>query len=750
MTKNQLETATENKKQPAIRLLALNLPKPQVNLEDFKQIYQRVAYSSVISSTSADGKLIERAVSLIYLLIYEGGATSSFPVQKIENLLIDVEAARHGYIRWGHKSRKSNKDEKTAVGPRQFLYQFSRCHLLAFLLFRMTEMGAKNGDLILPKLTRAGLDRAKSKLDWLKQVKGEPTWAKVFRAFLNYQLSLVNKKGLDKQNFKVEFSDLTNAALIHLYDFEHPILLEARRGRLVSAPMPDAQFGVFLPVSGKKVSIKRKKSVNDNGEENSSITEQTEEYCVGEQTDSLMVTDDDTESERTSPISFKQSAIKELRKFLNYIVDSNNSYPQAVVFGEKLLAQELFSEKVCGDIHYLFLWIIERLKRGKKKQNLASSIFTYSQRLLYLLESFGNDRFSDLTLDDFVLFLSQYSTANAAKAYRGGAKFFHNYLKNELGIKVQDIDWNSPRLRFYEGYRERELLTEQHFQKLFRQANGSNIITQTQMEIVLLLLRRAGLRCGEIALLRIGDFHNITETRIFVRFSKSSAGKRTLPLHLLLDETELKLVMEYLITIKKTVKNNKKVLKKPFISFSNGEPLLPEQIGAEIAKIIKTADLPVHITAHSLRHAFASALFAAWWLKETESLSQIYAVNTDKTWARKALSQFCRPGIEERAVTIADDIRRLMGHASLEVTFERYIHTLDLVAADAVRLAEEVNPKLYLNFNAAASLLKITTRQSRDVFPKQNRIKPKKGSKTPLIELSILEKELIDRLIELG
>ncbi len=254
----------------------------------------------------------------------------------------------------------------------------------------------------------------------------------------------------------------------------------------------------------------------------------------------------------------------------------------------------------------------------------------------------------------------------------------------------------------------------------------------------------------EIALLRIGDFHNIKETRIFVRFSKSSAGKRTLPLHLLLDETELKLMMEYLKTIKKSVKTNKKVLKKSFISFPNGESLSPEQIGAEVAKVIKTAELPVHVTAHSLRHAFASGSFAAWWLKETNSLSRTYAVNKDKTWAKEALSQFCRSGIEDRAVTIADDIRRLMGHASLEVTFERYIHTLDLVAADAVRLAEHVNPKLYLNSNAAALLIGITNRQARDVFPKQNRIKLEKSSKTPLIELDILEEELIDRLMKLS
>jgi len=83
----------------------------------------------------------------------------------------------------------------------------------------------------------------------------------------------------------------------------------------------------------------------------------------------------------------------------------------------------------------------------------------------------------------------------------------------------------------------------------------------------------------------------------------------------------------------------------------------------------------------------ASGLLAAYWLRISgqSNVSELYKQN----WTVKALFSLGRPDVEGQAVIYTDDVRRLLGHASLEVTFERYIHTVDLIAANAIHLAEQ-------------------------------------------------------------
>ncbi len=360
-----------------------------------------------------------------------------------------------------------------------------------------------------------------------------------------------------------------------------------------------------------------------------------------------------------------------------------------------------------------------------------------------MIENFDGTRFGDLTLEDIILFLSQYATANAARGYRSVARAFHTFLKEELKMPACDINWDSPTLHFSSGYRERELITESEFGELFGNANRSSLLDESQMQIVLLLLRRAGLRCGEAARLTVGDFAlGVDELRLNVRFSKSDAGRRSLPLHLLLDDKELKLMLDFLKPSREKLFSDKRWFNQPLIGTSDGEYFEPEQISAEVGKAMKAAGLATH-TAHGLRHAFASGLLAAWWLRLT-GVRDLANFNDD-AWARDALQQFCRPNIEGRAVTYADDIRRLMGHASLTVTLERYIHVIDLITADAVRLGENSAPASLMDINAAANLAGVTPREVRRRFPVDLRLKSE-SREVAKIETTLIEKWLISRL----
>lgn len=168
-----------------------------------------------------------------------------------------------------------------------------------------------------------------------------------------------------------------------------------------------------------------------------------------------------------------------------------------------------------------------------------------------------------------------------------------------------------------------------------------------------------------------------------LKVSKSDAGKRILPLHLLLNESELAIFRLYFQTINAGVLRKRDHLVQSFIKTADGKSLLDHHISTEIKKVLDENGLTSQ-TAHSLRHGFASALLCAIWLRQSAVRHSESKTTPSACWARKAIEQFGRADVEGRALTYIDDIRRLMGHSSIEVTFEQYIHVFDLITADAV------------------------------------------------------------------
>jgi site-specific recombinase XerD len=315
-----------------------------------------------------------------------------------------------------------------------------------------------------------------------------------------------------------------------------------------------------------------------------------------------------------------------------------------------------------------------------------------------------------LTTDDLILFLSQYSTVAAAKNYLSTFKTFYDYLKSEHNASLQIIDWNNPGLKFSKDFREVELITETQFQHLLTHSSASTLLPPEQMQLVLLLMRRAGLRCSEVSFLRVLDFISFGQLKLSINFSKSVAGKRDLPLYLLFSENELNLFLNYYKPKYLQCLDDPRYLLSPFIH--NKTFLTPQQIGTQVAKVIEAAGL-LSQTAHKLRHGFASSLLAAWWIRHLQQRQKNIRTNS---WAQNALLEFCRPNIEGRAITYLDDIRSLMGHSSLDVTFDRYIHNLDLITADAVNLNYFLGAPEKINVSVAANIAGVSDRELRRVF----------------------------------
>lgn len=729
-----MSLAKQKSNTQALRLLALDysVAKSGLSLSSYQKVYQDIMFTPLLTANhNSASELVERTSHLFYLLLFEGGITAPAPVNKLQTIRVDIEAAVSGFIRWADKTekRKPGKNVAQVFGPRQFLYRPSRCALLSFLYFRITNDGVRGGDWLVPQLTPEIFLLAKSKLLWLKSVKGKPTWQKILAAYLSYR---INPREFSTKHFnRINFSELAGISLMNLYHSEMPFQLEGRRGRLIPASISENQFRDFLPVNLQSDNTRKPSS-----ELNRNSAAEAEEFSVGEL--QPMVGSESQGDNRTNNLNFfRGTAIEQARKFLDNVIDCKNSYSSCIKTAEDLLSQNK-KMNFSSDISHFYHWITKRLEKGKKKGNVSSSLFTYSQRLLYMIKEFGENEFSSLDLDDFVLFLSQYSTVNSIKAYLTVAKNFHQFLQTELKLEVKKINWSSPLLKFNESYREREVMTEDIFMKIFNYASASNRIDAVQIKIALILMRRAGLRCAEVVSLHFQDFHGESELRLFVQASKSAAGKRTLPLYLLLDAKELDLICRHLSAAKQNAQTNPKLLKNNFIYTKSGEPLFPDQIGAEISKVFDAARLPFKFTPHDLRHAFATALFSAWWINLT-----IGADGNADNWARTALAQFCRSEIEGKAVTIADDIRRLMGHASLEVTFERYIHSFDLAAADRIFQIEKKSADRFLERKSVTMLTILSARHSQRLLPSKADGEGKFGclNHLPAIQASIpLEK----------
>lgn len=259
-------------------------------------------------------------------------------------------------------------------------------------------------------------------------------------------------------------------------------------------------------------------------------------------------------------------------------------------------------------------------------------------------------------------------------------------------------------------------------------------------------MRRLGLRYAEVAWLRVRDFHGIAECRLLLRTSKTRAGKRTLPVYLLLDRNEQNELLDFVREERDAARARGGGFDTPLIRAYDGLPFTARQLGAEITKVLKAAGVEMQ-TAHGLRHAFASSLLAAWWLKHTVREADGLAPQGHPfDWARRALAQFGRPEVEGRAVTHADDIRRLLGHADLEVTFERYVHVVDLIVADAVRLAEATGHSARLPLTTVARLAGTTPRAVRLKFSRELRGRTGEGNGSPSLDLVLVEAWLEKRL----
>lgn len=748
-------------KSPKGRILALNDWVTSIGFSPTLSaaLLNKIAQGTLSVARSYEGKLIERACTVIHALVASGGACVPSHIRLIERMTIDRSAADIGFIRWPQRQyRRPGSKSNTASGPRQFLYAQGRIHLKAYIALRLNgpaELRPQDGDLLLPRLSGDLLRKAAEDLAWLCGVRRRVNWTWVYKAWVKHQIAAIHECVSDK-DFTEKATRTTLFAEMSLWQlllYEPPLLLEARRGRLLTAPLPDSYLARLVtdhPVLHKdeimeRVSSTKTRIVRDQVSSSIDcltalpyfIEEESYEYGPTEEIDELQ----DSDEELSDLKRQQNSAVKEIHSWLRSVVDQEKSKTKAIEEALSLLNGGLIQSAASNDLRLLLRWIIHRVNQTKKlkKRRWFGGIFTYSNRLLTLFKGFGHTPFAQLSTSDLAAFLDDYATANAAIGYRAAARCFHTFLVGEGLTSVDQFDWKSRSLHFSEGYRERALITEEEFRRVIEASYTYNDEFGHWIQPVLLLLRRAGLRCGEASFLTPNDFRGLVECRLRIRTSKTEAGKRTLPLYLLLNNDELETVLTFVESVRRERGSNAHLVTIP-----DGSKVEPDSLGRLIVKLFRAGGVYGE-TAHGLRHAFASGLLAAWWLRLTGRWPDTDSAMS-QNWVRRALYSFGRPNVEGRAIEYADDIRRLLGHADLAVTFERYIHTLDIIAADAIQITEQISGPQLVSIPYAARLLCISERAVRYRFDLGERSAPLRGDRAMTVTLDQLEKWLSSRI----
>lgn len=266
---------------------------------------------------------------------------------------------------------------------------------------------------------------------------------------------------------------------------------------------------------------------------------------------------------------------------------------------------------------------------------------------------------------------------------------FFAYL-NSRDHAIPEVNSRDHRLSTtWDGY-EYDLLTYDDLDRIIESVRKTekNDTQASVYALIYILAGYAGLRLHEICGIRLRDII-ITQNHLLLRIhvSKSPAGRRTLPLNLLLENSDYKLFTEYLIRRHDSVQHLPDWLDLPFFTLHGTNSRIDEEsLGRKARSHLSQA--PFRVTLHDLRHMFASWMLVRWYVARYGTPADVSFLHHrifDKTCSQNLLHLF--DWVSDRSFETADTnhdptlylIARLMGHAFPTTTIETYIHTFDVI-----------------------------------------------------------------------
>ncbi len=736
------EYAAEKSDTP-LRFLALPpLHKStKISLADFDRLRAAAIADDTITGIprrkheTSSAEIIVRACHLLFALVESGGLGAGAPEREIARLRINVAEACYGMLQPVSARAPNQKTENSKAaedglavvgddlnsatsaaevemmpllnqGLRQPLYALGRFHLNSFIRLRVNKQKAQ-GDgesRLLPELKISGaeLKEIVVSLPWLESLpnKSKITWESVFRHWLRQHLLILCNK-----TEKVNWSDVARLAAWRVLPRErYPFLIAARRRLFQSVPLTEAKiesiFALEAPVFSK-TSRAPFEAFGDSAtapdKENDSLyLSASEQNLFGE-------FDDDDEDDPEDKIISRQS-----QRLDKSAPESNYKHASGILsllrarnakktdLRKSLLVwadDEILSGSGENDLRNLLRWSGSVLEQSE-----ISTAQTYGDKVLRALYAMPHAPFAEWTTEDVAEYLENYSTAASVNIVRSSLQQFDKYLIKENLADENHVAWNSRLLKAPATYSARDVLSNDEYTKVREMitASADEESLKLRQLCLLTLLRRCGLRVGEAEWLTPRNFmRGYSKWALEITHSKTRAGLRKLPLFLLLDEQEIYEMRQFV-----RLQTNK--TQQTLFLDARGNPSTAHALGREAEKLLRRAGIEGE-TAHGLRHAFANSLFASFWLNLTDARAPEGRSNP----ARRAFKQYTRQEIEGRAVLREPVlIQQLLGHSDLRVTFERYIHLLELAGADAVWLYEnDAATTDFINVKVAANIL---------------------------------------------
>lgn len=629
---NIKETYRKKLKRTPLRFLALPpLYKiEKFTLEGYDQLCINVKKDNIFQFLPTSGDvnlkacLINRACHLLFALVESGGLVKGEPDKEILKLKINTIESVEGFVQ-PTLLKQENSDEKDSLsdtshiiplsksyGFRRALYAYARFHLATFVYFRVVVGKASNDDFLIPRLKVSDeeLKLLCLKLPWLTYIKSvnNLTWREIFRAWLKFQTN--------NEQPKLRWSNVAQVAVWRLCERDrYPFLTAARRELYRSPAIPTRKFKEILFNGNLSFETTKDASGKNYGPGKPFVDDQQFENA--------------SEAEKEISSSFKaqvsdRSDKKEgnfgyVSRLLTNLGSSENKNEKKLCAS---LLEESNSQQLSGsgerDLRNLLRWTATYLEISKSDSNAAiSTAHTHAAKILTALFSMPQLSFAEWTTEDVSEYLENYMTHASVAGVRTALRLFDDFLIKNGEAQVDHIKWQSRILHAPTVYEARDVISEKEYRAIRQfichpNKKAARKIIQSRDLAALMLLRRCGLRAGEAVHLTTQNFTGFNEWILKVDISKTRAGIRNLPLYLLLDKEEILELREYIESIRTMNGEGAHI----FINHKNSQPFTAATFGRHIEFLISGAKIKGE-TAHGLRHAFASSLFAAFWINLT-------------------------------------------------------------------------------------------------------------------------------------
>ncbi len=346
-------------------------------------------------------------------------------------------------------------------------------------------------------------------------------------------------------------------------------------------------------------------------------------------------------------------------------------------------------------------WLSNRLT-GKSirpiKVNTAYGLMTTVGKRIYGLA--GGSDITQLSLDEYEVFYTELLECavsnNNAQTLKKGSRNFQNFLAhNHSAPAARDI--NTLKGDIDSTQVDANLLSFDEYEAVLadiqRQAWSNEAIETTS--ILVILAFKGGFRRNELIKLRTIDLTGDVRPEVIIRpfmgrQLKTSNARRRVPIHALLNDSELKRVLAWRDNRFDTMKTGDSSPYLFRLSGSSRDFVEQEAIITKIQAIARQVTGDSGIKFHHFRHSFASWLLLGL-THADRPLAVFNHLPITHEWLQKA--HHLRQRLYELPVNSSFAIRRphayliasLLGHSNPDITLRHYTHWVDLMVIGALQ-----------------------------------------------------------------